>query len=425
MAGTFTFDQLAQTGGAGRFARAMTWGLIVFLFVGALFFLLLAIAWVVTGPMEASIYDSAPRCSSGFTDSCRGFTSGQITRALISGGQTSFDVSANAHVYSHNLTENAAPDLAIGEPVGVEVWRGEVVAITLPTGDRVITGSSPDWQKSNYVIGIVGVVAVPFFTFVAISRLRSVRRAAVIARREASHPTRLPEAIVDFAAAARDRPAKFFAGADVVRPTAGPAQMLKGRNAIVFAGAVVLLVLPIAFAIGDGRIPQTGRSAGAFFGSVTVLPLLVLLIVGLLVYRSLLFRNARIESTQGNLRVVDWLGREETWPLSSVTGFLLARIRVSGSTRTWLRWLIVGQDRKVLVRLNGSLFRAADIEHLANGIGAPVRTETDEAVDLRRLNQQFPGAAYWLEAHAGISSAAFVLVLIVAGLVAWLIFRVI
>ena len=66
-----------------------------------------------------------------------------------------------------------------------------------------------------------------------------------------------------------------------------------------------------------------------------------------------------------------------------------------------------------------------DVEQLANGIGAPVRTETDEAVDLRRLNQQFPGAAYWLEAHAGISSAAFVLVLIVAGLVAWLIFRVI
>src|SRR5438876_10207454 len=102
MAGTFTFDQLAQTGGAGRFARATTWGLIVFLFVGALFFLLLTIAWVVTGPMEAATYDSAARCSSGFTDSCRGFTDGQITQTSISGGQTSFDVKANGHVYSLN-----------------------------------------------------------------------------------------------------------------------------------------------------------------------------------------------------------------------------------------------------------------------------------------------------------------------------------
>ena len=146
---------------------------------------------------------------------------------------------------------------------------------------------------------------------------------------------------------------------------------------------------------------------------------------GLLAYRSLLFRNARIESTQGNIRFADWLGREETWPLSSVTGFLLARVRTGGSTRSWLRWLIVGQDRKVLVRLNGSLFSATDIERLANGIGVPVRTEADQAVDLRQLNQRFPGAAYWLEIHTGITSAGFVLVLIVAGLAAWLIFRVI
>src|SRR5207248_2818351 len=339
----------------------MTWGLIVFLFAGAVFFLLLTIAWIVTGPLEAATYDSAPRCSSDFTDSCRGFTNGQITRASISGSQTSFDVRANGHVYTSNLTENGAPDLSGGESVGVEVWRGEIVAITLPTGDRVITGSSPDWQKSNYVLGIVGVVTVPFFTFVAISQLRSVRLAARVAKREASHPTPLPEAIANFAAPAADPPAKYLAGADVVRPSAMAAQMWKGRNAFVFAGGLVLLSLPIAFAIVDGRIPQTGRSAGAFFGSVTVVPLLVLLILGLLAYRSLLFRNARIESTQGNIRFADWLGREETWPLSSVTGFLLARVRTGGSTRSWLRWLIVGQDRKVLVRLNGSLFSATDI----------------------------------------------------------------
>ena len=422
VAGTFTFEQLAQAGGFGRFARAMTWGLIALMFVGAAVFLLLTIAWVVTGPVEAATYDRAPRCTSAFTDTCRGFADGQITRASISGGQTSFDVSANGRVYPSNLTENAAPYLTAGESVGVEFWRGEVVAITLPNGDRVITGSSPDWQKSNYVLGVVGVVAVPFLTFFGIGQVRSVRRASRVAKREESHPTPLPEGIANFAAGG-GRPATYFAGEDIVRPSAGPRQMLKGRNALVLAGGAVLLVLPIAFAIADGRVPQTGRSAGAFIGSLTVLPLLFLLIVGLLVYRSLLFRNVRIESSQGNVRSVDWLGREETWPASSVAGFLLARVRTAGSTRTWLRWLILGQDRKVLARLNGSFFSAVDMEHLADGIGAPVLTEIDDAVDLRQLNQRFPGAAYWLELHAGIASAGFVLVLMVAGLVAWLTWR--
>src|ERR1700681_2274476 len=114
MARTFTFEQLSQPGGFGRFARGMTYTLVVVFFAVAIVLALLTVAWLVTGPIEEASYSQAPRCGVAFTDSCRGFATGTITRASISGGQTDFDVMINAPSYTSNLTENSAPSLTVG-----------------------------------------------------------------------------------------------------------------------------------------------------------------------------------------------------------------------------------------------------------------------------------------------------------------------
>jgi len=419
---TFTFDQLSQPGGFGRFARGMTYLLVLVFFIVALVLALTALGWLVTGPIAASTYDSAPRCTSGFTDSCRGFASGRITRSSPSQGQTSFDVSVNGRDYTANLTENAAPELTVGEAVGVEIWQGAVVAITFPTGDRIITGSSPDWQKNNYALPIAFVVVTQILIFVGISQLRSARRGARMARDATRNPAPFPQALEAFDRPAVDEPRPVSIGDVTVRPTRAPIR-LNRRAAMILVGAVAVLVLPILLAITAGVVPQSGRAAGSFYGAVTVLPLLAVLVVGLVIYRLLLMRNARLEVAGGELRSVDWAGRARVWPVSSISGFVLAPIRSNGSSNRWRRWLIIGSGDRVLVRFNAAFFAEDDVKRLASSLGARMAIETDQSVEVRRLNDRFPGAASWLEIHSGAAGALFVLVLMVAGGIAWLIIR--
>jgi hypothetical protein len=49
--------------------------------------------------------------------------------------------------------------------------------------------------------------------------------------------------------------------------------------------------------------------------------------------------------------------------------------------------------------------------------------DVDNPVNAGLLNKRFPGAATWLELHSGLASAGFVGILLVAGLVAWMVTR--
>jgi hypothetical protein len=150
----------------------MTYLAAAVLFTVGVVMALLTIAWVVTGPIAEGSYSHAPRCAVVVTDSCRGFVTGQITHASISGGRTDFGVTASGHSYKTNVTENGAPDLQVGEAVQVELWQGSVVAITLPGGQRMITASDPEWQAGNYGLPIVGVIMVPVLSFFGVRQLR-------------------------------------------------------------------------------------------------------------------------------------------------------------------------------------------------------------------------------------------------------------
>ncbi len=426
MARTFSFDQLSQPGGFGRFARGMTYGLVTICFAVALVFVFLILGWLVTGPIELATYRQAQHCPGAFTDSCRGFATGQITRASISGGQTDFDVTVNGHSYVSNLTENGAPDLVAGEDVMVEVWRSAVVAITLPNGNRVITGSDPEWQASNYVLPIVGVIMVPFLSIFGFQQLRSARRAGRVARQSAAHPSGLPAMIVEFGDLVRAQSPRPMHGGDmVIRPSVQQGTVFQPKYLWVAAFALLILIAPIGFALAGGRVPTTGRAAGTFFGSVTVLPLLVVLIVALLIYRQLFLRNARLESTAGTLRVRSWAGREQTWPNSSIGGLLLVSIRSAGSSRGEPRLVILTKSGTALANLNGAFFDASEIESLGERLGSPVLADTSNTVDASALNQGFPGAGTWLELHPGVTGAGFVMILMIAGLIVWLVSRIV
>jgi hypothetical protein len=422
MARTFTFEQLSQPGGFGRFARGMTYTLVVVFFAVAIVLALLTVAWLVTGPIEEASYSQAPRCGVAFTDSCRGFATGTITRASISGGQTDFDVMINGHSYSSNLTENSAPSLTVGEAVPVEVWRGSVVAITLPEGGRVITGSDPEWQATNYVLPVIGVIMFPFLSIVGVRQLRSARRGARVARQAAHHPSELPAKILDFAIAVGAQSSQSLRGGDLtIRPSVQPETAFQRRRVWIAAVAILVLAAPIAFALGAGRVPTTGRASGSFFGSLVVLPLLVLLIVTLQVYRRFFLRNAILESTSGSLRLRDWAGREQSWPLSSIGGLLLVSVRASGASRGEKRLVVLAKSGKALANLNGSFFDAGDIESLSNSVGSPVLADTSDPVEASALNQRFPGSATWLELHPGLAGAGLVMILLVAALIVWLV----
>lgn len=374
-------------------------------------------------PIEAQAYDHAPQCSSGFTDSCRGLATGEITRASISGGQTQFDVTANGIAYGSNLTENAAPRLTVGETVGVEVWRGSVVAITLPTGERVITGSSPDWQQSNVVIPIVGLVMTPFLSYFGFRQLKSARSARRVAREAARKIAVLPSAIVDFASSLGAKRAQPEPGGEAaVLPLREPTQIIRVRNVwILFVAGGVFFLVEIGIAIVGGGAP-TGRAAGAFYGVVTIFPLLAVFIIALLFYRKLFRRNTRIGVIKGNLRYVDWIGHERMWPVSSVGGVLFV-LPLTGSSVRWRRLLILARDGAVLVRLNGEFFEEGDLERFAQGMRIPMLSDLSEPVTLGLLNRQFPGAASWLELHSGAAGAALAFGLIAVVLIAGFLFR--
>jgi hypothetical protein len=189
MVAYFSDEQLSHPGGRGRLARGMTYLAAVVFFGVAVAMAVLTIAWVVTGPIAKASYSHAPRCGATITDSCRGFVTGQITHASISGGRTDFGVTAGGHSYKTNVTENGAPDLKVGQVVEVEVWQGSVVAITLPGGRRVITASDPEWQASNYALPVVGVIMFPVLSFFGARQLRAARqgtKAARLARRSKS-----------------------------------------------------------------------------------------------------------------------------------------------------------------------------------------------------------------------------------------------
>jgi hypothetical protein len=424
MARTFSFDQLSQPGGFGRFARGMTYGLVAVCFAVALVFAFLILGWLVTGPIELATYGRAPRCTGAFTDSCRGFATGQITRASVSGGQTDFDVTVSGHSYATNLTENSAPDLAAGQELMVEVWQGAVVAITLPDGERVITGSDPEWQASNYVLPIVGVIMVPFLSIVGFQQFRSAHRAGRVARQSAARPSALPAKVVEFGDSLLAQSSRSLHGGDmVIRPSVQPGTAFQQKNVWVAAFALLVLALPIGFALAGGGVPTSGRAAGAFFGSLTVLPLLVVLLVALLIYRQLFLRNARLESTAGTLRVRDWAAREQTWPVSSIGGLLLISIRPAGSSRGERRLVILEKNERALANLNGAFFAAVAIENLGERLGSPVLADMSDPVDASALNQRFPGSATWLELHPGLAGAGLVMILISAGLIVWLISR--
>ena len=417
----FSFEQLAQPGGFGRFARGMTYGLVVVCFFGAVFFALLTLAWWVTGPIELATYRHAPRCTDAFTDSCRGFATGQITRSSISGGQTSFDVTVDGSSYTSNLSENSAPDLAAGEEVMVEIWRGAVVAITLPDGERVITGSDPEWQASNYVLPIVGVIMVPFLSVVGFQQLRSARRAGKVAKQSASNPPGLPDTIVEFGDSLFAQSSRSLRGGDIViRSSVQPGTVFQPKNLWVAAFALLVLTLPIGFALADGRVPTRGGAAGTFFGSLTALPLLVVLIVASVIYRQLFLRNSRLEVTAGTLLVRDWAGREQSWSDLTVSALLLLSIRPAGGTRGERRLVILGKGQTALANLNGAFFDAGQIQTLGERLGVPVLADTSNPVDASALNARFPGAATWGEVHPGLVGAAFVMILVIAGLIVWL-----
>jgi hypothetical protein len=420
MAGAYSSEQLAQPGGFGCLARGMTYTLVVVFFIVAIVMGLLTIAWVVTGPLELASYNRAPRCTGAFTDACRGFESGQITRASISGGQADFDVTAGGRTYTNNATENVAPDLTIGEVVQVEIWRGSVAAITLPDGARVITGWDPEWQAKNYVLPVVGVLMFPFLTFFGFRQLRAARRGGRAARQKAAQPVTLPAGISEFAESlVAEAPQSLRGGDIVVRPSVQAGTAFRKRNLLIAAFGLVVLATPIGFAIANGRIPTTGRATGAFLGSLTVLPLVFVLIVVLIVYRQLSLRNVRLELMAGTLRVRDWAGRERSWPAASIGGLALVSVRPAGASRGEPRLVIVGKNGSALANLNGAFFDPGELVTLAERLGSPVFMDLDSTVDAGLLNERFPGAATWLELHSGLASAGLVVILLVAGAIVW------
>jgi hypothetical protein len=424
MARFFSPEQLAQTGGFGRIARGMTYVAVTVFFLVAIVMALLTIGWLVTGPIELASYKQAPHCAAAFSDSCRGFATGQITRASVSGGQSDFDVTAGGHSYTHNLSENTAPDLTVGEAAQVEVWKGSVAAITLPDGERVITGSDPEWQAANYTLPVVGVIMFPFLSFLGVQQFRAVRRGARAARQMADRPATLPANISEFADSLLAEPPQMLRGGDiVVTPSVQSGTVFRPRNIWIAAFGALVLATPIGFAIADGRIPTTPRATGTFFGSLMVLPLLVLLILGLIAYRQLFLRNVRLELLAGTLRVRDWAGREQSWPSSSIGGLALVSVRPAGASRGAPRLVILGKNGSAVANLNGAFFDPRELANLGERLGSPAFMDLDSPVDAGLLNKRFPGAATWLELHPGRASVVFVVILVVAGLIAWMAMR--
>jgi hypothetical protein len=87
--------------------------------------------------------------------------------------------------------------------------------------------------------------------------------------------------------------------------------------------------------------------------------------------------------------------------------------------------VILGKSQTALANLNGAFFDGREIETLGARVGVPVLVETAAPIDAGLLNRRFPGSATWLELHPGLAGAAFLAVLVVAGLIAWVIMQIV
>ena len=131
----------------------------------------------------------------------------------------------------------------------------------------------------------------------------------------------------------------------------------------------------------------------------------------------------RLELLAGTLRVRDWAGREQSWPSSSFGGLALVSVRPAGASRGAPRLVILGKNGSAVANLNGAFFDPRELVTLGERLGSPAFMDLDSLVDAGLLNKRFPGAATWLELHPGRASVVFVVILVVAGLIAWMAMR--
>jgi hypothetical protein len=385
----FTEDQMADTGGYGCLARWMTYFLVATFVVVGLIIGLLGIGWIFNGPISAGDYDQAPVCTGSPGDSCRYIAAGTITHADQQTSNTEFSVDVNGKEYSNFYTNDARPELSGGEPVTVEIWRQDVVAITPPDGTRITTTLEPHVQTSNYVLPIVAVVMVPFFGWFVWSRLSTLRRARRRLHAAHKHPPTLPTEVTEFARSLRAGATSNGSHWDVtvtpVRAMARP--VVRTTGAWI---ALVVLALPLVLVtLTGGHPPSSGRAAGWYWSSVVVLPSLVVFILGAFLYRRMFLANVKLSTSSGMLSVTEWNRSAHQWPVGEVAGVAVLTLTKPAQPRNFRRVYFLDRDAGVLEQINGDMFRVADIENLASSMGARVFKNEDEAYDERLVSTLF------------------------------------
>lgn len=385
----FTEDQMADRGGYGCLARGMTYILIATFAVVGVIILLLAIGWIVSGPVSASDYDRAPVCAGPPSDSCKFVGSGTITYVKQSANSTEFGVDVSGKKYAEFYTENATADLTAGEPVTVEIWRDDVVAITPPDGARRVTTLEPHVQATNYVLPIVALLMVPFSGWLVWSQVRTLLRARRRLHAARANPPTLPVEVTQFAESLGKSPMTNGSHWDV---TVTPVPAL-ARSAIRAPAAVIgLLVLAfpvILVAVTGGHPPTSGRAAGAYWGAIVMLPVLAVLIGGALIYQRLFVANVKLASSGGGLGVTEWNRTARRWARGEVAGVAILTLRRISQSRLFRRVYFLDRNAQVLEKLNGDLFRVADIEALARSLGARVYKNEDGPYDERLVSDLF------------------------------------
>ncbi|HET7465116.1 MAG TPA: hypothetical protein VFL29_00470 [Candidatus Dormibacteraeota bacterium] len=389
----FTENQMADRGGYGCLARGMTYILIATFAVVGVVILLLGIGWIFSGPISASDYDRAPVCTGPPRDSCKFVGSGTITYARQSASNTEFGVDVLGKQYSNFYTNNGAAELSPGEPVTVEIWRNDVVAITPPDGGRLVTTLEPHVQATNYVLPVVALVMVPFSGWLVWSQLSTVLRARRRLHAARANPPSLPVEVTQFAESLSKSEATDGSNWDVtVTPVPAMAKSAI-RTPSVWVGLAVLALPILLVAVTGGHPPTSGRGAGAYWGAVVTLPLLAALLGGALIYQRLFIANVRLASSGGSLSVTEWNRTAHQWARGEVAGVALLTLTRISQSRLIRRVYFLNRKAEVLEQMNGDLFRVADIEALARSLGARTYKNEDGPYDERLVSQLFRKAA--------------------------------
>lgn len=137
-------------------------------------------------------------------------------------------------------------------------------------------------------------------------------------------------------------------------------------------------------------------------GAWLIVVIAKVLVVGALIFFSLIFTRAAIEVSATGVRESGFAGQHHRIPRDEVEFVLSVPFYRGHTLDTEDQLFIVGRDGKTLLRMRGRYWTTADMRRVIDVLGAPA-TIIDEPQSISEFMRENASLLYWHERRAGFA----------------------